>query len=559
VTTDGPNLLYWVLAAAPIVVLLALVVLGRTSAWLNGFVALACAVVVGALAFGAGPAVVAVGAVKGVWTGVWILCVVWAALLVFHLTRQMGLMRLGDLLSSILPREVENVLIVAWIFPSLIQGVAGFGTPIAVAAPLLVTMGIAPVRAVALPLVGYHWAVGFGSMGSSFYMGALTARLDGAQTAAYATQASVLLGLSALVSGVLVCLVHSGLHGLRQGWRLVVVAGLAMAGVQALTVQLEPAIGAVTGASAGLVVVAVWRLMVRRSMPAKVEAAVGASGSPADGSAGHAPAREVGADAPARTGTDMDDDTPLTLRAAGLVLVPYAVLIAAVLAVYVPHASRSWVKSNLLLGPHLPETRTGEGVVNPAVGPYTPIALLGHPATYLILAAVAALLIWRLLDAWPRGRLGPAMHAWWKQSLKSSPAVLLLATVATVMTDTGLVRTIAEGAADVTGRGFPLVSPLIGTVGAFTTGSTTSANALFAGLQAEVAGLIDVPASALVAAGLAGGNIGNIVAPMVVAIGVTGVAIRGQEGQVFRLVVLPAAVLLLVVTGAAALIAGTAT
>jgi lactate permease len=540
----GIDVVSWALAATPIVVLLALVVLGRTSAWVNGFVALACAVAVGVLAFGAGPAVVAVGAVKGVWTGLWILLVVWAALLVFHLTRQMGLMRLGDLLSSILPREVENVLIVAWIFPSLIQGVAGFGTPIAVAAPLLVTMGIAPIRAVALPLVGYHWAVGFGSMGSSFYMGALTARLDAAETAAYATEASVLLGLSALVSGLLVCLVHSGLHGLRQGWRLVVVAGVAMAGVQALTVQLEPAIGAVTGASAGLVVVALWRLVTRRS---RVQEPVSVTvGSPV---------------AAGRTTTtdDPDDDTPLSLRAAGLVLVPYAVLIAAVLMVYVPHASRSWVEEHLLIGPHLPETRTDAGVVNGAVGPYTPIALLGHPAPYLLLAAVAALLIWRLLGSWPPGRLGPAVQGWWRQSLKSSPAVLLLATVATVMTDTGLVRTIAEGAAEVTGRGFPLVSPLIGTVGAFTTGSTTSANALFAGLQAEVAGLIDVPASALVAAGLAGGNIGNIVAPMVVAIGVTGVSIRGQEGQVFRLVVLPAAVLLVVVTIAAALIAGTAT
>jgi lactate permease len=385
-------------------------------------------------------------------------------------------------------------------------------------------------------------------MGSSFYMGALTGGLQGGEISAYAGTAAAMLGTSAVLSGVLVCLVHSGWRGLREGWRVVLVAGMSMALVQALVVQLEPAIGAVSGATAGLLAVGVLRATTgRRARPAAELRPVGPR---AAGSSALAPTN------PGPEKADTTRHAPVTVRRAALVLVPYAVLIIGVLAVYLPVASRTWVKSHLLVGPFLPATATTAGHHNDAVGPYTPIALLGHPATYLLAAAALGLLIWRLLGLWPTGRLRPALGAWWTQALKSSPPVLLLATVATVMADTGMVKTIAVGAANVTGTGFPLVSPLVGAVGAFTTGSTTSANALFGGLQSQVAQLIDVPATTLLAAQLAGGNIGNIVAPMVIAIGVTGVAIRGQEGQVLRLVVLPALLLLVVTTLLTAALAG---
>ena len=118
-----------------------------------------------------------VGLGKGAWVGLWILYVIWPALLMHHFASNVGMTALGRVLSTVLPRRSENVLLLAWILPSFIQGVSGFGTPIAVAAPLLFALGVGAARSVALPLIGYHWAVGFGSMGSSFYMGALTAHL----------------------------------------------------------------------------------------------------------------------------------------------------------------------------------------------------------------------------------------------------------------------------------------------------------------------------------------------------------------------------------------------
>jgi hypothetical protein len=61
------------------------------------------------------------------------------------------------------------------------------------------------------------------------------------------------------------------------------------------------------------------------------------------------------------------------------------------------------------------------------------------------------------------------------------------------MADAGVVKTIAIGGASVTGTGFPLVSPLVGAVGAFTTGSTTSVNAVRALSQFEIRSLTSHP------------------------------------------------------------------
>ena len=72
----------------------------------------------------------------------------------------------------------------------------------------------------------------------------------------------------------------------------------------------------------------------------------------------------------------------------------------------------------------------------------------------------------------------------------SSPSVLLLASVAGILVDTGMTSAIARGAADLAGPAYAVFVPSIGALGSFITGSTTSSNALFSSLQAEVSELM---------------------------------------------------------------------
>ena len=544
-TLTAVPVLSWVLAVSPVVLLLALVLWGRFSTIVNAGVTVAYSVVVAALAFGAGPLTVGVGLGKGAWVGLWILYVIWPALLMHHLASRVGMAALGRALSTLLPRRTENVLLLAWVLPSFIQGVSGFGTPIAVAAPLLVALGIGKARAVALPLIGYHWAVGFGSMGSSFYMGALTAHLDSGERAGYAAAAAVVLGINCVLSGMLVALMDGGWTGLRHGWRMLATAGPVMALVQAGTVRLEPGIGALCAGASGIAVVMVLRRFSRpqdNTEDAPVVERVEVLERAERTNLGHGGSQggrgSVGGASSTRATLD---DTEAKARAAA---VPYVLLGVVALAVFLPPALRAWAKGHLLIGPSFPSTSTSQGTVNEAVHLYNPIAVLGHPGTFLLIACAGSVLVWSRRGVWGRGAWGPVWRGALRQAWKSSPSVVLLASVAGVLVDSGMVRTVAQGAAVATGHAYPAIAPLVGALGSFITGSTTSSNALFSSLQADVAHLIGDRPDDLLAGQLAGGNIGNSLAPVVILLGLSAVGAARRAGEVLRMTMAPAAVLL---------------
>lgn len=533
VSVVGVTGLRWALAISPVALLLALVLWGRLSVLINAGLTVLFAIVVATLAFDSGGLTVAVGLGKGAWVGVWILYVIGPALLMHHLATRIGMAALGRALSRVLPSRTENVLLLAWVLPSFIQGVSGFGTPIAVAAPLLVALGVGVVRAVALPLVGYHWAVGFGSMGSSFYMGSLTARLDAAQTAQYATAASIALGVNCLLAGVLVSLMSGGPRALRESWLMLVTVGPTMALVQAAVAQVEPGIGALCGGAAGIA--AVFTLRAVRPARSRVRVAGGSLEQGAEGEANRT--QQV----VAPNASNVEDDRSGARAAA----VPYALLAFVALAVFLPPPMRSWAKHHLLVGPAFPSTSTGAGATNEAVALYNPIALVGHPGSFLLVASGLSVLVWRLRGQWPTDSWGLVWRAALRQFRKSSVSVLLLASVAGVLVDSGMVTTVAQGAAAAAGTAYPFIAPLIGALGSFITGSTTSSNALFAALQAQVADLIHAPPAVLLAGQLAGGNIGNSLAPVVIVLGLSAVGgDRTSTGRVLRLTFAPAAVLL---------------
>src|SRR5665647_3229563 len=108
------------------------------------------------------------------------------------------------------------------------------------------------------------------------------------------------------------------------------------------------------------------------------------------------------------------------------------------LVVFLPPELRSWAKGNLLLGPSFPSTRTGQGTFNPAVHGYNPIALMGHPGTFQLLACAASAVVWHVAGVWQRASWSPIWRGALRQAWKSSPSVVLLASVAGVLVDSGM-------------------------------------------------------------------------------------------------------------------------
>lgn len=510
----------WLLAVSPVVLLLVLVLKGVRTGRAAGVV-VGWVLFVGAVVFAAPADLLAVAMGKGLWLGFWILLVVWPALLLYRLAAAAGLEEIGRVFASVLPRRRENLLIMAWIFPSFVQGIAGFGTPIAVAAPLLVAMGWSRTRAVIYPLVGYHWAVTFGSMGSSFYMASLTAGLSSDDQALFALTAASILAVNCLVAGALVLLLDGGLDGLREGWRTLLVAGVPMAVTLVLVAQVVPAVASLAAGTAGLVAVGLSSAVHRR---------------------GGRSERDV-----TNTGRAESAASEIGFGRSAVLLSPYAYLLAVALPVFLWPTSRRWAQNALVLGPDLPRTETGRGWVNEAVTTFNPVVVLSHPGFYVAVACVLGFVTYHRAGLWKRGATGEVLGAWARSLPQASVSILLLASVATVLVDTGMVFTLATGISSVAGGAFPVLAPVVGATGSFLTGSTTSSNALFTALQHEVASQISVPSTALLAAQTAGGNVGNAIAPVIVLVGATSVGASDSTGQILRACLVPVGVLLLVV------------
>lgn len=106
-------------------------------------------------------------ALEAVSSTVTILWIIFPALVIFELQSRVGaLERLRHALAQISEDRAVQALLIAWFFGLFMEGAAGFGTPVALAAPLLVGLGFAPVRAVALALLGHAGGVSFGAVGT---------------------------------------------------------------------------------------------------------------------------------------------------------------------------------------------------------------------------------------------------------------------------------------------------------------------------------------------------------------------------------------------------------
>ncbi len=143
-------------------------------------------------------------------------------------------------------------LLIGWVFVSFLQGMGGFGVPVAVTAPLLVGMGFSPITAVVIASIGHGWAVNYGSLATSFQTLMAVTNLPGEFLA---PESSILLGIGCFVSGIIVARVAGGVERAAAWFACYFIIGSVMSLTQyLLSVTGIWTLGATGGAMAGLAV-----------------------------------------------------------------------------------------------------------------------------------------------------------------------------------------------------------------------------------------------------------------------------------------------------------------
>jgi lactate permease len=369
----------------------------------------------------------------------------------------------------------------------------------------MVALGFAAPTAVVAAGLGHAWAVTFGSLSASFQ--ALVAA-SGRPGPELAPAAAVLLGVACLVCGVVVQWVSGGLSAVRQGWLFVLVVGLVMAGVQYGLAWAG--LYTIAAIGAGLVGLGVASLLARRFKASEPSTAPPVEPAPAN----PAQARAIRA-------------MPLWLA-----LLPYGLLVVGIgLSEFVPPIGA--LLDSLTLRLLFPAVQTTRGYATPAEVGRT-LSLFGHPGALLAYAT--------LVIAWiysRRGRYAPGAGARirrgvLKGALLPSVGITAMVAMATTMEHAGMTRLLAEGLAMVTGAAFPVMTPFIGALGAFMTGSNTNSNVLFTALQQDTAAVLGLSPAIILAAQTVGGGLGAAFAPAKVIVGCSTVGLAGHEGGVLR-------------------------
>jgi len=253
------NLVNWLLAFAPIAIVLVLMVGFRWGGNRAGPVGWVVGLAIAWLRFGAGFKVLFYSQVQALLLSLFVLYIIWMALVLYRVVDEAGAIAVtGQGIARLTGDRTMQLLLLAWGFSSFLQGVAAFGVPIAVVAPLLIGLGFPPLVAVASVAIGHSWSVTFGSMSSSFQALMAATDLPGMDLAPWS---AAFLGVACLGCGIGAVWVYRGWQSVRQGAPALLLMTVVMVAVQ--TALALSGLWTLAGFVAGLAGLAAGALIAR--------------------------------------------------------------------------------------------------------------------------------------------------------------------------------------------------------------------------------------------------------------------------------------------------------
>jgi lactate permease len=487
-------------AAIPIFALLILLGVARKPAWIASLVGLGTAALVAAGVYGMPLgrlfAAVAYGAAFGLFPIGW---VVLAAILLYRVTLESGKFDLlKDSIGHLTDDARLQALLVAFAFGAFIEGAAGFGTPVAVAAAMLVGLGFTPFYAAAICLLANTAPVAFGSIGIPVTTLAVSTGLPLDRLSAGVGR--ICAPVSLFVPAYLI-VVMSGWKGLRAVLPAAALCGIVFAGMQFaisnfVGAQLTDILASMAAMVSLIVLFRFWK--------------------------------------PRGSGADSRPAPTHTAWQVAHAWAPYVLLVVFVLLWGYKPLQTQLSRLNIAFAwPALHNTIERMPPVVPKPSPYAAsynFTWLSASGTACLSAAILGAMVAGLK---PRQFARVLGHTARQLALAELTLAAVLA-LAFLMNYSGATATLGLAFA-ATGALFPFFSALLGWLGVFLTGSDTSANALFGTLQVVTAGKLGMNPVLMAAANSAGGVMGKMISLSSIAVAAAATSMkREDESLLFR-------------------------
>ena len=419
------------------------------------------------------------GGLEGFAMAIWPIClVIVAAVFTYNLvvhTKNMELIK--KMLTSVSRDKRVLVLIIAWGFGGFMEGMAGFGTAVAIPAGILCGLGFEPIFAATVCLVANTTPVAFGSIGIPTVTAANVTGFSPHMTASY-----VVLQLAIMV--------------ILVPFLTVFMSGLSFLVPQYLTAKFVGAeLPAVIGSVCSMAVTIILAKVMLKGKASKFDVEI-----------------------------EDNDDTTMTVKDAFVAWSPFILVLLFLLltSTLVPaiHDPLSAIKSNVPI-------YSGEGA-----SPYT-FTWVSTPGVLILIAAF----IGGLIQGCPVGEIFVVLGKTVIQMFKTIITIMAVLATAKIMGYSGMTQSIADFIVRVTGSFYPLVAPLIGSIGTFVTGSSTSSSVLFSKLQESTGAELNINQIWLVAANTVGSTAGKIISPQSIAVATAATATVGKESEILTKVI----------------------
>jgi lactate permease len=501
------------------------------------------------------PAVqVAVASVHGLILAASLLYIIFGAILLLNTLQESGAIRaIRKGFTDISPDRRVQVIIVAWLFGSFIEGSAGFGTPAAVAVPLLVGLGFPAMAAVVAGMMIQSTPVSFGALGTPIIVGVggglagdpgvidfaaasgFTAAAGEPLPPAFLASIGAKVAMLHAVAGTLIPLFvvsfmtrffgpnRSFADGLRI-WPFAIFAALSMTlPYLAVAVFLGPEFPSLIGGLCGLAIV----------VTAARKGFLMPKGEPWD----FAPRETWDADWNGTIELHEAESSEPTMSLVKAWL-PYVFVAGLLVATRVPELGiKNLLQSVQLLvnwDTVVPSSMAADKLMK-ITSKVQPLYLPG--SIFIVVSAITF-----ALHRMSRAAYGRAWKSSGKTVLKASVALVFTVPMVQVFINSHngsggyekMPLVLAEGVANLTGAAWPIFSPVIGGLGAFVAGSNTISNMMFSLFQFNVGTRIGVSPDWIVALQAIGGAAGNTICVHNVVAASAVVGLIGKEGAVIR-------------------------
>lgn len=532
------------LASLPIFTLLVLLGVFRKPAWIAGLCGIAVALVLAIAGYGmpasAAVSAAAYGGAFGLFPISWI--IFWAIAL-FRLTVETGQFEtIRDSIGRLTPDPRLQALLVAFSFGAFLEGCAGFGTPVAVAATMLVGLGFSAFSASAICLLANTAPVAFGAIGIPVIT---LAGITGLPLNKLSEAVALMCSPVSLIIPVYLIVAMGGFPAMTGIWLPAVASGAAFASVQmAVSYFMGPQLSAILAALASIaVLVAILHFRHHKASNTELSAEISFSGVPG------ADIRTIGHEGNVSISTSPALHNPVKQSVTQVLYAwsPYALLVACVSLAGIAPVQKILNKGTIVFAwPLLNDVVQRMPPVTSTPSPYHALFSFNFfsAAGTACMAAtfLAAICLKVSLPRFLKILLGVA-----RQLAVPIATVSLVLGIGILMNYCGATATLGLAFAS-TGKLFPFFSPILGLLGVFLTGSDTSSNALFGSLQVVTAGRLGLNPNLMAAANATGGVMGKMISVQTIAVAAaaTGLSVKDQA-RLFRFTLRHSIILVLVI------------